>query len=30
MQDSPRDQPTVVAVLCAFVRDHARRATAKP
>jgi hypothetical protein len=23
MQDSPRDQPTVVAVLCAFVRDHA-------
>jgi hypothetical protein len=23
MQDSPRDQPTVVAVLCAFVRDRA-------
>jgi hypothetical protein len=23
MQDSPRDQPTIVAVLCAFVRDHA-------
>jgi uncharacterized protein YjbI with pentapeptide repeats len=23
MQDSPRDQPTVIAVLCAFVRDHA-------
>jgi uncharacterized protein YjbI with pentapeptide repeats len=23
MQDSPRDQPTVVAVLCAFVRDQA-------
>ena len=22
MQDSPRDQPTVVAVLCAFVRDQ--------
>ena len=22
MRDSPRDQPTVVAVLCAFVRDH--------
>lgn len=22
MQDSPRDQPTIVAVLCAFVRDH--------
>ena len=30
VQDSPRDQPTVVAVLCAFVRDHGRRATAKP
>ena len=29
MQDSPRDQPTVVAVLCAFVRDHANAATAK-
>ena len=26
MQDSPRDQPTVVAVLCAFVRDHATAA----
>jgi hypothetical protein len=24
MQDSPRDQPAVVAVLCAFVRDHAK------
>ncbi len=23
MQDSPRDQPTIVAVLCAFVRDQA-------
>jgi uncharacterized protein YjbI with pentapeptide repeats len=23
MQDSPRDQPTVIAVLCAFVRDRA-------
>jgi uncharacterized protein YjbI with pentapeptide repeats len=22
MQDSPRDQPTVIAVLCAFTRDH--------
>jgi hypothetical protein len=22
MQDSPRDQPTVIAVLCAFVRDQ--------
>ena len=22
MQDSPRDQPTVIAVLCAFVRDR--------
>jgi hypothetical protein len=22
MQDSPRDQPTVVAILCAFVRDQ--------
>lgn len=29
MQDSPRDQPTVVAVLCAFVRDHANAANAK-
>ena len=29
MQDSPRDQPTVVAVLCAFVRDHARATTAR-
>ena len=29
MQDSPRDQPTVVAVLCAFVRDHANAATTK-
>jgi Pentapeptide repeats (8 copies) len=29
MEDSPRDQPTVVAVLCAFVRDHAKAATAK-
>jgi hypothetical protein len=28
MQDSPRDQPTVVAVLCAFVRNHANAATA--
>ena len=23
MQDSPRDQPTIIAVLCAYVRDHA-------
>ena len=23
MQDSPPDQSTIVAVLCAFVRDHA-------
>lgn len=23
MEDSPRDQPTVVAVLCAFIRDNA-------
>jgi hypothetical protein len=23
MQDSPRDQPTIIAVLCAFVRDQA-------
>ena len=30
MQDSPRDQPTVVAVLCAFVRDHANTAPGKP
>ena len=29
MQDSPRDQSTVVAVLCAFVRGHAKTATAK-
>jgi len=29
MQDSPRDQPTIVAVLCAFVRDHANAATVK-
>jgi hypothetical protein len=29
MQDSPRDQPTVVAVLCAFVRDHAKAAIAR-
>jgi hypothetical protein len=29
MQDSPRDQPTIVAVLCAFVRDHARAAAVK-
>ena len=27
MQDSPRDQPTVVAVLCAFIRDRASPAT---
>ena len=27
MQDSPRDQPTIVAVLCAFVRDNAKAAT---
>ena len=27
MEDSSRDQPTVVAVLCAFVRDHANTAT---
>jgi uncharacterized protein YjbI with pentapeptide repeats len=30
MQDSPRDQSTVVAVLCAFIRDHAKMATARP
>lgn len=29
MQDSPRDQPTIVAVLCAFVRDHANAAAVK-
>jgi hypothetical protein len=28
MQDSPRDQSTVVAVLCAFVRDHAAASAA--
>ena len=27
MQDSSRDQTTVVAVLCAYVRDHANAAT---
>jgi uncharacterized protein YjbI with pentapeptide repeats len=27
MQDSPRDQPTVVAVLCAFIRDNAPATT---
>jgi Pentapeptide repeats (8 copies) len=26
MQDSPRDQPTVIAVLCAFVRDQTSKA----
>jgi hypothetical protein len=30
MQDSPRDQPAVVDVLTAFVRDHAHGATASP
>ena len=30
MQDSSRDQPTVVAVLCAFVRDHANMAASAP
>ena len=29
MQDSHRDHPTVIAVLCAFIRDHVP-ATAKP
>jgi hypothetical protein len=29
MQDSPRDQPTVIAVLCAFVRDRTM-STRKP
>ncbi len=29
MQDSSLDQPTVVAVLCAFVRDHASAANAR-
>jgi hypothetical protein len=29
MHDSPRDQATVVAVLCAFVRDHADAYTLK-
>ena len=28
MQDSPRDQPTIVAVLCAFIRGRAEAATA--
>ena len=30
MQDSPRDQPTVVAVLCAFVRDHSAAGKGSP
>jgi hypothetical protein len=30
MKDSPRDQPTVVAVLCAFVRDYVDAASARP
>jgi hypothetical protein len=30
MQDSPRDQSTVVAVLCAFVRDHTSSGAAPP
>ena len=30
MRDSPSDQSTVVAVLCAFVRDHATAVTARP
>jgi uncharacterized protein YjbI with pentapeptide repeats len=29
MQDSPRDQPTVVAVLCAFVRDRSASTPAR-
>lgn len=29
MQDSPPEEPTIIAVLCAFVRDHASIATAK-
>lgn len=29
MQDSSRDQPVIVAVLCAYVRDHANAATLK-
>jgi uncharacterized protein YjbI with pentapeptide repeats len=29
MRDSPPEEPTIVAVLCAFVRDHASIATAK-
>jgi len=29
MQDSPRDQSTIVAVLCAFVRDNSKPTTAK-
>src|SRR5262249_41385831 len=30
MQDSPRDQPTVVAVLCAFVRDESPSSVKEP
>jgi uncharacterized protein YjbI with pentapeptide repeats len=30
MQDSSRDQPTVIAVLCAFVRDRAALAAVRP
>lgn len=29
MKDSPRDQPTIIAVLCAFVRDNADEAKFK-
>jgi uncharacterized protein YjbI with pentapeptide repeats len=29
MQDSPRDQPTVIAVLCAFARDQAAKINTK-
>jgi hypothetical protein len=30
MKDSPRDQPTVIAVVCAFVRDRASLSTKPP
>jgi uncharacterized protein YjbI with pentapeptide repeats len=30
MQDSPRDQPTVIAVLCAFIRDQTASAAKPP
>ena len=30
MQDSPRDQPTIIAVLCAYIRNQTTETAAKP